>query len=204
MVVWSDDLEQIVPLCNSFDNKLMKFVLQPKRHNHTPSIVTSPSNSSVPSATGSNVNLTEKIQKAIDNTVTLSELVDKEKEESNSETPAALPTEQSKGWGWRLSPKKTLAETSSDEEKGSGPQARPIRLFGPFYIGAGAGLALCEFYVLFTCDLDIWTAGRFRCLWCCFPPARMAIGQKLLPFRSSCHHPFHPLHFFSEFTIFPR
>jgi len=147
LVVWSDDLDQIVPLCNSFDDKLMKYVWQWTRHNHSVSIATLASNSSVPSATGSNVNLTEKT-KVIDNIVTLSELVDKEKEDCSSETPPVALPKQSSGWGWRLSPKKKSAEPS-DAEKGTDRQARPVRLFAPFYIGAGAGLALCELHVLF-------------------------------------------------------
>lgn len=130
----------------------MKYVWQWTRDNHTASIATSASNSSVPSATGSNVNLTEKT-KVIDNIVTISELVDKEKEECGPETPAALPTKKSSGWGWRLSPKKSLVEPP-DAEKGTGRQARPIRLFAPFYIGAGAGLALCELHVFCVKSLD--------------------------------------------------
>jgi hypothetical protein len=58
LVVWSDDLDHIVPLCNEFEEKLMKLDRR-ARLVTSPSVITSDS-TPVTSTTVSNVNLNEK------------------------------------------------------------------------------------------------------------------------------------------------
>lgn len=47
-------------------------------------------------------------------------------------------------WNWKLSKGKSSPPKSGWEEVTSGPQARPIRLLAPVYIGSAAALSLCE------------------------------------------------------------
>ncbi|KIM44070.1 hypothetical protein M413DRAFT_443129 [Hebeloma cylindrosporum] len=155
LVVWSDDLDHIVPLCTEFEEKMMKLVWKTRHHGPTSSIITSASNSSVPSTTASNVNLVEKVSPVTRASVTVASaaaataaLAEKEQSTVASATAVAnLPAPSLKkskgwGWGWKLSSKKTRVETSDPEKDPSGRQARPIRLFAPLYNGLGVGLSL--------------------------------------------------------------
>lgn len=148
MVIWSDDLDHIVPLCNEFEEKMMKLVWR-SRNQATASIITSVSNSSVPSTTASNVNLNEKA--SAQTSVVVAEaaaataaLVGKETVEP-AVVPAA-PEKKKSRWGWRLS-KKSAPAPPVDPEKGSTPQPRPIRLFAPLYGGLGVGLSICAHFL---------------------------------------------------------
>ncbi|KAF9484563.1 hypothetical protein BDN70DRAFT_797466 [Pholiota conissans] len=135
MVVWSDDLDQIVPLCQEFEEKMMKLVWRSRNQGATSSIITSVSNSSVPSTTASNVNLNEKASTRA--SVTVAEVA-----AAVSAATTTPPAKKAKkwGWGWKLS--KKTAPAPSDPEKGSTRQPRPIRLFAPLYNGLGVGLSL--------------------------------------------------------------
>ncbi|KAJ8457048.1 hypothetical protein ONZ45_g18470 [Pleurotus djamor] len=136
LVVWSDDLDNIIPLCADFDDKLIKLVWRsrPMAQSSSSSAVTSVS----PSTTASNVNLSEKSNAAI---VAVSEAAAQaalaEKERPKVET-------SSWKWGWKLSP---IAKNPApgDLEKGSSRSSRPIRLLAPMY--SGLGVALSMFFV---------------------------------------------------------
>lgn len=116
------------------------------RNQATASIITSATNSSVPSTTASNVNLNEKASAQAPGFVAeaaaaaTAALASKETAE-----PAVVAATEKKskflGWGWRLSKKPTVS--AADPEKGSTPQARPIRLFAPLHSGLGVGLSIC-------------------------------------------------------------
>ncbi|KAF8882968.1 glycosyl transferase family group 2-domain-containing protein [Infundibulicybe gibba] len=132
MVVWADDLDQIVPLCAEFEDKMMKLVWH-TRPNGAASIATSAVTSAAPSTAASNVNLSEKPPFASTAVI-------------QAAANAALIAEPPKkkrfwNWGWKVSPKKT--PSSTDPEKGTPERSvRPIRLFAPMYGGLGAGLAV--------------------------------------------------------------
>lgn len=90
--MWSDDLDHIVPLCNEFDEKLMKLVWQSR------SMVASPSfDSSAPSATASDVNLNEKAAIASDGVMEASTKME------NTAAEIEAPQPERKFWSWRLS-----------------------------------------------------------------------------------------------------
>ncbi|KAJ3500953.1 hypothetical protein NMY22_g19087 [Coprinellus aureogranulatus] len=59
LVVWCDDLDQIVPLCKEFNEKLMKLVWRSRMLSGSASILTSRTSTSLPSIT-SDVNANEK------------------------------------------------------------------------------------------------------------------------------------------------
>jgi len=60
---------------------------------------------------------------------------------------APPPPKQSSGRGWRLIGRKAPTKVP-DVEKGA-RQPRPVRLFAPLFVGAGAGLAVCELWLPF-------------------------------------------------------
>ena len=145
LVVWSDDLDHIVPLCNEFEEKLMKLVWR-SRLVTSPSVTTSDS-TPVTSTTASNVNLNEKAT-AARVSVTVAEAA----VATAALTPlgtAAAPKKKFWGLGWRLSTKEPSAG-ATDPEKASTPPPRAIRLFAPLYGGLGSGLSICKFTNVFT------------------------------------------------------
>lgn len=147
LIVWSDDLEHIVPLCGEFDEKMMKLVWRSRNHAATSSIITSASNSSAPSTTASNVNLNEKSSMRASVTVAEASVVTAALVEKELPTAAAPTSPPKKSWGldnfgWKLSSKKAPTKSSDPERGSSGPQQRPIRLFAPMYGGIGFGLSL--------------------------------------------------------------
>lgn len=142
----------------------MKLIWRWRTHTHTPSIITSASNSSAPSTTASNVNLTEKIKTAVPEEVPITE-----EKLVVSESATVSPQKKSWSWGWRLSPKKSSADASDAEKGNNTRQTRPIRLFAPLYVGAGAGLALCEYRLLFFWWLLNWLLVVFIACGLVFP-----------------------------------
>ncbi|KAJ7510955.1 glycosyl transferase family group 2-domain-containing protein [Mycena galericulata] len=149
LIVWSDDIEAIVPLCGDFEEKLMKLVWRARltSSNASASILTSGSIGSAtvsvaPSTTASDVNLADKTRAPMPSVA-----------EAAAAAAAAgeKPKEKSSKWwwSWKLSKKAATpsAKTIDDPEKQgpaspSGREARPMRMFAPFYGGLGAGLAL--------------------------------------------------------------
>ncbi|RDB21975.1 hypothetical protein Hypma_011029 [Hypsizygus marmoreus] len=136
LIVWSDDLDHIVPLCAEFEEKLMKLVWRSR--NAPSSIVTSTNTSAAPSTTTSNVNLNEKnAQQPITATDAMAAVALAEKE-----APKETPPSKWK-WSWRISKKPSSKPAPADLEKGSsGRKSRPIRLFAPIYNGFGFGMAV--------------------------------------------------------------
>ncbi|CAA7264548.1 unnamed protein product [Cyclocybe aegerita] len=140
LIVWSDDLDQIVPLCHDFEDKMMKLAWRGRNHHPTPSVITSVSNSSAPSTTASNVNLTDRTRISVtvaEAAAATAALAEEEKDTAPAATPAPVATKS--WWGWKLGSKKAT-QASTDPEKAR--QARPIRLFAPLYAGMGFGLSL--------------------------------------------------------------
>lgn len=139
-----------MPLCREFDEKMMKLVWR-SRHSHAASVITTATSSSVPSITGSHVNLNEKASltrasvTVAEATVVTAALAEKEKEKEATPAPAPVTAPAKKSiFSWKLSKQKP---SEIDPEKGpSGPQPRPIRYFAPFYNGLGAALAVCTLF----------------------------------------------------------
>ncbi|KAI1784588.1 glycosyl transferase family group 2-domain-containing protein [Ganoderma leucocontextum] len=125
LVVWSYQLDTIIPTCRDFEEKLIKLVWDRRgdRSSSAPSV--NASNAS------SDVNLTEKV---------------KEQQTETKEVPSALEAEAARN----KPPKKTrfwglsyFVTNKSDVEKtADGPSPRPIRLFAPFYNGFGVAMSI--------------------------------------------------------------
>ena len=144
LVVWADGLDQIIPLCKSFDEKLMKLAWRSKANSFTPSILSSPSpsNSSAPSTNASNVNLTEKNKMKetgdIIATFAAEEKAALEAAAAASSPPSKESDEEKLKWFGRNA-SKIVCDIEKDTKR-----PRPVRLFASVFIGAGAGLAVCE------------------------------------------------------------
>ncbi|KAJ7244336.1 glycosyl transferase family group 2-domain-containing protein [Mycena rebaudengoi] len=146
LIVWSDDIDNIVPLCSDFEEKLMKLVW--RLRTTTASTTTSTSSiiapsSVAPSTTASDVNLTEKTRQQQQQLVLPTA-------PTTPTTPTAPPPPPKKSsWSWKLGKKASTPALVGDAEKASsitGRETRPIRLFAPFYGGMGAALSL--FFIL--------------------------------------------------------
>lgn len=122
LVVWSYNLDSIIPTCRDFEDKLIKLVWKRR------SAFASLASSIAPSTAPSDVNLNEKSDTAL---VTEKAAV--------IPTPKVLPTPPKKrscGLGyWK-------ADASDLEKTAEGPSSRPMRMFAPVYCGLGAALSL--------------------------------------------------------------
>ncbi|EJF59432.1 hypothetical protein DICSQDRAFT_108818 [Dichomitus squalens LYAD-421 SS1] len=122
MVVWTYDLDSIIPTCRDFEEKLIKLVWTRR------SAFASLASSAAPSTVASNVNLTEKTVEATS-----------EKPGAVVPAPKELKAPKKRGCNifgyWK-------ANASDVEKTADGPSARPMRMFAPVYCGLGAGLSL--------------------------------------------------------------
>ncbi|KAF9005040.1 glycosyl transferase family group 2-domain-containing protein [Cyathus striatus] len=143
LVVWSDNLDQIVPLCSEFEEKLMKLVWRSRSSAPTASVITSLANSTAPSTAGSNVNLNEKPPLSPSAAVGKAAAAALAERETKNQAKKEKSPWSFFNWSWKLSSKKSADAGPQDPEKGtSSPNARPIRLFAPFYGGMGAALSI--------------------------------------------------------------
>lgn len=126
MVVWTYDLDSIIPTCRDFEEKLIKLVWTRR------SAFASLASSAAPSTTASDVNLTEKTRAPATEKETV-ELAPKDPKK----TPAKKRSCDIFGY-WK-------ADANDIEKTAEGPSARPIRLFAPVYSGLGAALSLCAY-----------------------------------------------------------
>jgi len=135
LIVWSDDIDNIVPLCSDFEQKLMKLVWNNRASTLNPntsaSILTAGSigsaTASVAASTRSDVNLTtEKPTTTAD--------------AAPAPAPPAPAETKSKWAFWRLGSRPKPAVDL--EKQAHSREERPIRLLAPFYGGLGAALSL--------------------------------------------------------------
>ena len=121
MVVWTDDIDMIIPLAREFEEKLIKLAWKNR-------IVHSAPNSTHQSAvtTSSDVCLNGK---------------------TGSSLPDSTAQATTSNWsfGWKPPFKELVASKDRDPEKGV-PECirRPMRMFAPFYNGLGCALSLCR------------------------------------------------------------
>ncbi|KAF7334603.1 Glyco-trans-2-like domain-containing protein [Mycena venus] len=142
LIVWSDDIDSIVPLCADFEEKLMKLVWRARMNATSSSILTSGSVGTIPSATASvapstsDVNLQTEKEKAAAQLPSVTEAA----------AQAQAGEKKKSKWSWKLGKRaaaaSALAPADAEKQESSGREERPIRLFAPFYGGLGAGLSL--------------------------------------------------------------
>ncbi|OBZ72967.1 hypothetical protein A0H81_07224 [Grifola frondosa] len=119
LVVWSYNLDDIIPTCQDFDEKLIKLVWN-RRFSYI-------SNSPLASSAPSDLNLTEKIKEIVDS---------KEVEVPLAKTRVKKKKNRHCGLGYWITFKDDVEKTAE------GPSERPVRLFAPFYNGFGVALSI--------------------------------------------------------------
>lgn len=129
LVVWSYNLDNIIPTCRDFEDKLLKLVWTQRM-----AAVGSLASSLAASPVGSEQNLTERATTIINEKEVAA--IAKEKEQSGKEN------RQKRRFGGIFS---YFVSNKEDVEKNAdGPSYRPMRLFAPVYGGLAAALAICE------------------------------------------------------------
>ncbi|KAH7912096.1 glycosyl transferase family group 2-domain-containing protein [Hygrophoropsis aurantiaca] len=128
LVVWSDDFDNIIPLCREFDEKLIKLVW---RSRHLPSSLMSTVQSSANSAD----NLPEKDPVLAENIP----ITDKERNNDVKQ----VQRKNGYFWNWLFpsSPNGVVRDPNMDLEKDF-KNPRPIRLYAPIYCGLATGLSI--------------------------------------------------------------
>jgi len=134
LVVWSDNLDGIIPLCRDFEDNLIKLVWS-QRH------------SLASFSPGQSLAATPAVTSAVTSASDVG-LTAKQEESAPSPEPEPEPNSRpiSGGslWGWRIGSKAGRAPAPRDLEKG-GANSRPTRYFAPVY--GGLGLALSTFFI---------------------------------------------------------
>ncbi|KAH8113145.1 glycosyl transferase family group 2-domain-containing protein [Phellopilus nigrolimitatus] len=158
LIVWADDLDNIIPLCRDFEDKLIKLVWRARPPlSSAASAVTMGSAGSIGlsnSLAPSYQNLTGLTDKSSEASSPTKERVIDEKEAAEKAAALANAKKGFSWFGWRTTKeRKGLTQPSmgsggrteklGDYEAGEdGPEARPIRLFAPIYGGLGAGMSI--------------------------------------------------------------
>ena len=138
LVVWSDSLDNIIPLCRDFEDHLIKLVWA-RRHSLM-SIAPGPSIPATPAGTSAD--------NSVANSASDVQLNEKPQEQETAQAPASSPEPNAKPvsggslWGWRIGSKAKQALAPRDLEQG-GASARPTRYFAPVYGGLGLALSTC-------------------------------------------------------------
>lgn len=143
LVLWSDDLDSIIPLCSDFEAKLIKLVW---RARGTISVPPSELSSSI---IPSDDNVSEKEKGASSEPIAV---VDKAYADEGADAKTFW-----KLFSWRS----TRSEHKHDVE-GAAPKQRQTRLIAPLYNGFGCALAICEYSGRLGCSTE---ATFFRLHW---------------------------------------
>ncbi|KAF8163759.1 glycosyl transferase family group 2-domain-containing protein [Crassisporium funariophilum] len=136
VVLWSYSLDNIIPLCKEFEEKLIKHIWRTRTVSHRPMssmVSTAPTSTSIISRDGSQAELNEKTPDVLVEAV--------KKEENHSVSPASV---KKQWWSWKLDPRAIAVNSSSDSdpEKGAGKRKeRKLVMIGPIYAGLGAAMA---------------------------------------------------------------
>lgn len=118
LVLWSNDLESIIPQCTDFEERLIKLVWRARRH------ISAATPEPLSSDTPSDADLTEKSKEASGDLITIAE-----------QTPP--PRSFWKMFSWR--------STRSDQDlEAAAKKKRKMKLLAPMYSGFGIGLSLCK------------------------------------------------------------
>jgi hypothetical protein len=140
LVVWSDNMDSIIPQCRDFDGHLIKLVWAQRQSlmgiTPGPSIAGTPgATSEVPSVANSASDVQLNEEKAL--------------EQEAEHAPVSAPAKPISGgslWGWRIGSKAKQAPAPRDLEQG-GASARPTRYFAPVYGGLGLALSTCAVFI---------------------------------------------------------
>jgi len=145
VVIWTEDLDQIIPMCEEFNEKLMKYVWRSREKIHSAS--TSVATSVAPSTTALNMNLNDPQSSSFPSAGAGAVTVDSPPEQTKPQKSRTC-----KILDWRRATSRT---NEADPEKGADALAlRPMRLLAPIYGGLAAALSLCMYHAILPMSLN--------------------------------------------------
>ncbi|KAH6903092.1 glycosyl transferase family group 2-domain-containing protein [Coprinopsis sp. MPI-PUGE-AT-0042] len=135
VVLWSYDLEHIIPLCKDFEEKLIKHIWRTRNIARKQIESTNASVFGPHSRQDSGAELNEKAGDTVE---------DKEALELKAKAEQAPPEQAKKGgflsW-WRLSPQNPNPSPNETDAEKAKRKERKLIMIGPVYAGLGAGLS---------------------------------------------------------------
>ena len=136
LIVWSYQLDTIIPTCRDFEDKLIKLVWN--RRSTAVSLASPPGSVSdhSPSNGSSDAHLTEKANPGAHAHVETKEVPDAA---AVAAARAQKPVKK-RFWGFSY----FVTDKDDVEKTAEGPSPRPVRLFAPIYNGLGVALSFCE------------------------------------------------------------
>lgn len=135
LVVWAHSLDEIIPTCRDFEDKLIKLVWNQR------STLASATVSVAPSSAGSDVNLTEKETAVVNEKEVAAAVKEKEQSSKREKDKKKKKSGFSLGLGYFVSAKEDV------EKNADGPSVRPQRLLAPIYCGLACALSFCKYYL---------------------------------------------------------
>jgi hypothetical protein len=136
LVAWTDELDQIVPLCKEFEHKVVQLVW----HTRPASRAMFGAASMSPSMISSHGFMNDKIAEVDED----DEGKDIALQELAKGSPQTQPPPKRSFFGFGGKSKKSATTTTSDPEKMNGVEQRPMRLIAPIYNGLAAAFSLCK------------------------------------------------------------
>jgi hypothetical protein len=146
LVAWTDELDQIVPLCKEFEHKVVQLVW----HTRPASRAMFGAASMSPSMISSHGFMNDKIVEVDED----DEGKDIDLPELAKGAPPTGPPPKRSFFSFGRKSKKNATTTTSDPEKMNGVEPRPMRLIAPVYNGLAAAFSLCESIDILLCLLD--------------------------------------------------
>lgn len=138
LILWSDSLDDIIPLCRDFEDKLIKLVWRQR------ATVSAAPSDIIPSTVPSHDNLPATKEELTE------EIPITEKELTNRKPQPKPSSPIWKIFSWST----TRQEHQGDAEKGA-KKIRRTKLIAPFYNGLGCGLSLCNYRLQLLPNLDL-------------------------------------------------
>jgi cellulose synthase/poly-beta-1,6-N-acetylglucosamine synthase-like glycosyltransferase len=145
MIIWSDDLDTIIPIYQDFESKLIKLVYSSRAStlfSPAPSTLDK-SNAPTANTTASNLNLVANANNEQSTaTEDLNEKAEKTMKERQEGRNGKKTGSKTSWFSWKLSSQPKPSSESTDLETGGKINKRPIRYFAPVYGGIGAALSV--------------------------------------------------------------
>lgn len=139
LVLWTNDLDSIIPLCRDFEARLIKLVWRIR------GTISVPPSELSSSSSPSDDDLAEKSKEALAEPIAV---VDKGHADRDAKAKKTISL-------WKLfSWRSTRAEHEQDMELAT-PEQRRTKLIAPFYNGLGCALAICKYLLGLVCSTDV-------------------------------------------------
>ena len=154
LLVWADNLDDIIPLAHELDDKLIKLIWRARLPQSTAASVASAGSIGtlgvLPGANSPSSSSLDEKQGIVEKAVAIAGTTQAPQSQPATlppkpEIPTVKPAKKKFKFGWRTTVQEAKEKRRQDVEKADGKEPRPIRLFAPIYGGLGCALSICEF-----------------------------------------------------------